>query len=54
MGEDPATVHWTGCPSIDAIAAIDLSLPTTYSSDTAASEPISIPASPMLSFSSIR
>jgi UDP-hydrolysing UDP-N-acetyl-D-glucosamine 2-epimerase len=27
MGEDPATVHWTGCPSIDAIASIDLSLP---------------------------
>jgi UDP-hydrolysing UDP-N-acetyl-D-glucosamine 2-epimerase len=27
MGEDPATVHLTGCPSIDAIAAIDLSLP---------------------------
>jgi UDP-hydrolysing UDP-N-acetyl-D-glucosamine 2-epimerase len=26
MGEDPATVHWTGCPSIDAIASIDLSL----------------------------
>ena len=28
MGEDPATVHWTGCPSIDAIASIDLSLPS--------------------------
>jgi UDP-hydrolysing UDP-N-acetyl-D-glucosamine 2-epimerase len=27
MGEDPQTVHLTGCPSIDAIAAIDLSLP---------------------------
>ncbi len=27
MGEDPATVHMTGCPSIDAIAEIDLSLP---------------------------
>jgi len=26
MGEDPATVHWTGCPSIDAITSIDLSL----------------------------
>ena len=28
MGEDPAAVHLTGCPSIDAIAQIDLSLPT--------------------------
>lgn len=27
MGEDPATVHMTGCPSIDLIADIDLSLP---------------------------
>lgn len=27
MGEDPACVHLTGCPSIDAIAEIDLSLP---------------------------
>ena len=27
MGEDPATVHLTGCPSIDAIAEIDLALP---------------------------
>jgi UDP-hydrolysing UDP-N-acetyl-D-glucosamine 2-epimerase len=27
MGEDPATVHWTGCPAIDVIANIDLSLP---------------------------
>src|SRR5262245_62065335 len=27
MGEDPKTVHLAGCPSIDAIAAIDLSLP---------------------------
>lgn len=27
MGEDPATVHMTGCPSIDAIAELDLSLP---------------------------
>ncbi|MEA2986085.1 MAG: hypothetical protein QOD94_2339 [Alphaproteobacteria bacterium] len=25
MGEDPATVHFTGCPSIDAIADIDYS-----------------------------
>ena len=25
MGEDPATVHFTGCPSIDAIADIDFS-----------------------------
>ena len=27
MGEDPGTVHFTGCPSIDAIASIDLSVP---------------------------
>ncbi|MBM3506254.1 MAG: UDP-N-acetylglucosamine 2-epimerase (hydrolyzing) [Alphaproteobacteria bacterium] len=27
MGEDPATVHFTGCPSIDLIADLDLSLP---------------------------
>lgn len=27
MGEDPATVHFTGCPAIDLIANIDLSLP---------------------------
>ena len=27
MGEDPATVHLTGCPSIDEIADLDLSLP---------------------------
>lgn len=27
MGEDPATVFLTGCPSIDAIAGLDLSLP---------------------------
>jgi UDP-hydrolysing UDP-N-acetyl-D-glucosamine 2-epimerase len=27
MGEDPATVHFTGCPSIDAIASLDLSSP---------------------------
>jgi UDP-hydrolysing UDP-N-acetyl-D-glucosamine 2-epimerase len=27
MGEDPATVHLTGCPSIDVVCAIDLSLP---------------------------
>lgn len=27
MGEDPETVHLTGCPSIDAIASIDLALP---------------------------
>jgi GDP/UDP-N,N'-diacetylbacillosamine 2-epimerase (hydrolysing) len=26
MGEDPETVHWTGCPAIDVIADIDLSL----------------------------
>lgn len=27
MGEDPATVHNVGCPSIDAIASLDLDLP---------------------------
>ena len=27
MGEDPDAVHFTGCPSIDAIASIDLSVP---------------------------
>ncbi len=27
MGEDPETVHMTGCPSIDLIANLDLSLP---------------------------
>jgi len=27
MGEDPATVHLTGCPSIDLIAGLDLRLP---------------------------
>jgi UDP-hydrolysing UDP-N-acetyl-D-glucosamine 2-epimerase len=27
MGEDPATVFCTGCPSIDIVAALDLSLP---------------------------
>jgi UDP-hydrolysing UDP-N-acetyl-D-glucosamine 2-epimerase len=27
MGEDPATVFCTGCPSIDVIAALDLTLP---------------------------
>jgi UDP-hydrolysing UDP-N-acetyl-D-glucosamine 2-epimerase len=27
MGEDPASVHVTGCPSIDLIANLDLSLP---------------------------
>jgi UDP-hydrolysing UDP-N-acetyl-D-glucosamine 2-epimerase len=27
MGEDPKTVYLTGCPSIDAVASIDLNLP---------------------------
>lgn len=27
MGEDPATVHLTGCPAMDVIADIDLTLP---------------------------
>lgn len=28
MGEDPATVHCTGCPSIDILTALDLTLPS--------------------------
>jgi UDP-hydrolysing UDP-N-acetyl-D-glucosamine 2-epimerase len=27
MGEDPATVHYTGCPAIDLVADLDLTLP---------------------------
>lgn len=27
MGEDPETVHWTGCPAMDVIDELDLSLP---------------------------
>jgi UDP-hydrolysing UDP-N-acetyl-D-glucosamine 2-epimerase len=27
MGEDPATVHCTGCPSIDLLANLDLAMP---------------------------
>jgi UDP-hydrolysing UDP-N-acetyl-D-glucosamine 2-epimerase len=27
MGENPDTVHWTGCPAIDVVAEIDLALP---------------------------
>ena len=27
MGEDPATVHWTGCPAMDVVAETDRSLP---------------------------
>jgi UDP-hydrolysing UDP-N-acetyl-D-glucosamine 2-epimerase len=27
MGEDPATVHCTGCPAIDILSGLDLSLP---------------------------
>ena len=27
MGEDPATVHCTGCPAIDAVASLDYTLP---------------------------
>jgi len=27
MGEDPATVHCTGCPAIDLVADLDLSMP---------------------------
>lgn len=30
MGEAPDTVHMTGCPAIDAIASIDLSLPNDF------------------------
>lgn len=27
MGEDPSTVHWTGCPAMDVVAETDLTLP---------------------------
>jgi len=27
MGEDPATVHWTGCPAMDVVVETDLTLP---------------------------
>jgi UDP-hydrolysing UDP-N-acetyl-D-glucosamine 2-epimerase len=27
MGEEPATVHYTGCPAIDLVAGLDLTLP---------------------------
>jgi UDP-hydrolysing UDP-N-acetyl-D-glucosamine 2-epimerase len=27
MGEDPSTVHWTGCPAMDVVADTDLTLP---------------------------
>jgi len=27
MGENPATVHYTGCPAIDLVAGLDLTLP---------------------------
>jgi UDP-hydrolysing UDP-N-acetyl-D-glucosamine 2-epimerase len=27
MGEDPAAVHYTGCPAIDLVAGLDLTLP---------------------------
>jgi UDP-hydrolysing UDP-N-acetyl-D-glucosamine 2-epimerase len=30
MGEDPASVHLTGCPSIDLIADLDLKLPPNF------------------------
>jgi UDP-hydrolysing UDP-N-acetyl-D-glucosamine 2-epimerase len=30
MGEDPQSVFWVGCPSIDAILDIDLSLPADF------------------------
>ncbi|MBI5211334.1 MAG: UDP-N-acetylglucosamine 2-epimerase (hydrolyzing) [Elusimicrobia bacterium] len=30
MGEDPASVHVTGCPSIDIIAGMDLGLPSDF------------------------
>jgi UDP-hydrolysing UDP-N-acetyl-D-glucosamine 2-epimerase len=28
MGEEPASVHWTGCPSIDVVAELDRALPS--------------------------
>lgn len=27
MGEDPSTVHWTGCPAMDVVAETDLAMP---------------------------
>ena len=27
MGEEPSTVHWTGCPAMDVLVGTDLSLP---------------------------
>lgn len=27
MGENPATVHWTGCPAMDVVAETDLAMP---------------------------
>lgn len=30
MGEDPATVFWTGCPAIDLVADLDLQMPADF------------------------
>ncbi len=30
MGEDPATVFWTGCPAIDLVADLDLEMPADF------------------------
>jgi UDP-hydrolysing UDP-N-acetyl-D-glucosamine 2-epimerase len=30
MGEDPSTVHLTGCPAMDLLVDVDLSLPTNF------------------------
>lgn len=44
MGEDPATVHWTGCPAIDIIADLDYTMPPDlfrrYGSVGAALDPL--------------
>lgn len=40
MGEDPARVFMTGCPSIDAIAPIDMTLPQDFFIRTGVGAPI--------------
>ncbi len=35
MGEDPATVHFTGCPAMDIVADLDLRRPTDLLGDSA-------------------
>lgn len=40
MGEDPARIFMTGCPSIDAIASIDLTIPKDFFARTGVGGPI--------------